>query len=155
MPDMHDEYIADLLDLLANRDNRVRRQHRVPGPDGLRIIEEEIDETGLGDNNETDNLVILQDYLLDCNHPARGNLGGRCHFCDALVCRACIFRCASCGLATCPPHTVMANFTGTLNTYCHYCADEIRRSLRFRSIVRVILSFFIAPSNDRRGPRRK
>jgi hypothetical protein len=142
--DRQQECIDDLLNLLANRRNRNRRQTRVVGPDGRRITDEEIDETAIDEHNKVDNQLVQDDYLLDCHHPARGNLGGRCHFCDALVCRVCIALCYSCGLATCPPHRVIADFDGVSRNYCRTCAEEIKRSLKLRAWGNAIFSFFVS-----------
>lgn len=141
------EMLQDLLNLLASPVHRRRHQSRVPGANGYRVTEELIDETGIGANNETDNLIIRNDIMLDCGHPARGNLGGRCHYCDSLICRSCIYICSSCGHSICNLHCVIANFDGQNKPYCRSCIDEIRRSLRLRAIGNTILSFFL--SNDK------
>ena len=140
--DRQNQYIEDLIDLMASRVYRSRHQSRVPGPDGYRIIEDFLDDTGVGDGNETDNKIITDEIILDCGHPGRGNLGGRCHFCDSIVCRACISICSSCGLATCPPDRVIANYDGQDKPYCRYCSEEIDRSLRLRKLGRGVMSFF-------------
>ena len=150
MPNGHNNnYLDDLLDLLTNPIHRRRHQSRVPGSNGYRIIEELIDETGIGNNNETDNLIARNEVILDCGHPARGNLGGRCHYCDSLVCRTCIYICSFCGHAICNLHCVIANFDGRNKSYCRDCADEIKRSLRLRAIGNAILSLFL-PNNKKR-----
>lgn len=113
-PNNQDDYIEDLLDLLTTPVYRARRQKRVPGPNGFTVIEE-ADDTGVGNQNETDNKNTVDEIILDCGHPARGNLGGRCHFCDSLVCKACVALCCCCGLATCPSDRVIADFDGRSN----------------------------------------
>ena len=141
------QYIEDLLDLLASRVHRRRHQSRVRGANGYRITEELIDETGIDANNATDNLIVRNIIILDCGHPASANLGGHCHYCDSLVCRTCINICSSCGHSICNLHCVIADFDRQNKPYCRSCADEIRRSLRLRAIGNTILSFFL--SNDK------
>jgi hypothetical protein len=150
MPDRQEEFIADLLELMASRVYRSRQQQRVVGSQGVRIIGEIIDDTGIGNDNETDNLIIQNECILDCGHPASSRLGGRCHFCDALVCSACISICTSCGLACCPVDRVIANFDGNRRPYCRSCAGEICRSLRLKRVGMTILSFFISPEPHKR-----
>ena len=145
MPDGHNnDYLDDLLNLLANRVHRRRQQSRVPGPGGFRTIDEISDETGIDDNNATDNLIADDTYILDCGHPARGNLGGRCHFCDGLVCKNCILICSSCGHSICNLHCVITIFDGQNKPYCRDCTDEIRRGLKLRALGNTILSFFFS-----------
>jgi hypothetical protein len=145
MPDRQQNYyIQDLLNLLTNRVYRRRQQSRVPGPDGNRVIEDVVDDTGIGPNNETDINVTGDEYILDCGHPAKSNLGGRCHYCDSLVCRACIGLCSSCGHSICPQDTVSANFDGQLKPYCRSCTEEIAHHLRLCKLGTTILSFFIS-----------
>lgn len=144
MPNGHpNRDIDDLLELLTSRVYRSRRQSRVPGQEGFRVTEDMVDDTGIGPDNETSNTLIRNEIILDCGHPARENFGGRCHFCDALVCRACISLCSSCGLAICPPHTVIAALDGAQKAYCRTCAEEIHRTLRLKSLVAGVLSFFL------------
>ena len=149
MPNGHNNYLDDLLNLLANRVHRRRNQSRVSGPNGFRTIDELLDETGIDNNNATDNFIADDIYILDCGHPARGNLGGRCHYCDSLVCRTCIFICQSCGLAVCNLHVAFANFDGQSKPYCKNCADEIKRDLRLRALGNTILSFFFSQDKNR------
>jgi hypothetical protein len=148
-PNNQNDYIKDLLDLLTTPIYRARRQKRVPGPNGFTVIEEQTDDTGVGNQNETDNQSTVDEIILDCGHPARGNLGGRCHFCDSLVCKACVALCCCCGLATCPSDRVIADFDGGSKPYCRSCAEEVRASLRLRKAGKSILSFFIAPDGEK------
>jgi len=142
--DRQNQYIDDLLDLMTSRVYRSRHQSRVPGPDGYRIIEDLVDDTGVGPDNETDNKIIIDEIILDCGHRARGNLGGLCTFCDSLICVSCIALCSSCGLATCPPDRVIANYDGQDKPYCRYCSEEIERSMRLRKVGRCVISFFFS-----------
>ena len=140
----NNHYLDDLLDLLANRVHRRRRQERVRLSDGPRMTGEMIDETGIGNQNETDNLIVQDTYILDCGHTSRDNLGGQCHYCDSLVCNHCISICSSCGHSLCPQHTVMADFKGTSKPYCRSCNEEITRDLRFHRALTMIFSIFIS-----------
>ena len=144
--DEKNNYEKRLLDMLTNRINRLRRQSRVPGADGERVTDDLVDETGLDENNHPDIVTIAYDHLLDCNHPARNNLGGRCHICDELVCKQCIGQCSSCGLTLCPSHATDADFGNGTKKYCRECATEIRRSIKIRSFWYSVLSFFISTS---------
>lgn len=142
--DRQNQFIDDLINLLTTRVYRRRCRNRVPGPEGYRVIDDIVDDTGIGPNNETDINVIGDEYLLDCGHPARSNLGGRCHFCDGLICRACIALCSSCGHSACPQDRVIANFDGENKPYCRSCAEEISRHLRLHRFVKAIVSFFVS-----------
>lgn len=144
MADNSNRYIEDLLNLLGNPIHRRRRQTRVPGPDGDRIISESTDETGIGNSNETDNFILELEHLLDCNHPASNGLGGRCHYCDHLFCRYCIFLCFCCGLSLCPSHKTIANLDGQEKVYCRECATDIKRSQRSKRILKSIFSLFLS-----------
>ncbi|KKR96378.1 MAG: hypothetical protein UU48_C0032G0002 [Candidatus Uhrbacteria bacterium GW2011_GWF2_41_16] len=143
MPDdRQQEFVDDLLDLLTSRANRTRHQTRVVGPNGYRITDEIIDETAIGNHNYPDNLIARNKFIADCGHLAEF-IGGRCHYCDALICRDCIYLCSNCRLAICPPHSVTANFDNQSRIYCRSCAEEITRSLKLRACGNAILSFFI------------
>ena len=85
MPNRDDQYIEDLLDLLTSRVHRRRQQSRVPGRNGYRVISEIIDYTGIGNDNETDNLIVNNLHILDCGHTFQNNLGGQCHYLDLRV----------------------------------------------------------------------
>ncbi|MCK4783103.1 MAG: hypothetical protein KAV87_05080 [Desulfobacteraceae bacterium] len=139
-------FLNNLLNLLTNPVHRRRQQNRVAGPNGHRIIGETIDETGIGNQNETDNQIAITEYILDCGHTARDGLGGRCHYCDLLVCKNCISLCSSCGHSVCPQDSLIANFDGQNKPYCRLCAEEIKRSLKLQAVGKSILSFFV--SND-------
>ena len=142
-------FLNSLLNLLTNPVHRRGRQNRVAGPDGHRIIGETIDETGIGNQSETDNQIAIIDYILDCGHTARDGLGGRCHYCDSLACKNCISLCSSCGHSICPQDTMIASFDGQNKPYCRVCADEIRRSLKLQAVGRLILSFFVSTDQRR------
>lgn len=142
------DFLDDLLDQLASRVHRRRQQTRVPGHKGYRMINEVIDETGIGSNNETDNLIVKNTHILDCGHTSQDNLGGRCHYCDSLICTNCIIICSSCGHSLCKLHSVISNFDGQCKPYCRSCADEIARGLRFRKVTNFLLSFFISKEGE-------
>lgn len=141
-------FIDDLLDLFTSRVHRRRQQSRVCRPSGRRVIGEGIDDTGIGSQNETDNLIINDIYVLDCGHASDNNLGGECHYCDRLVCKDCISICASCGHSLCPQHTVIANFDDQAKPYCRSCEDEMSRKLKLRVVTRKVLSFFVSDKED-------
>ena len=146
----NDDYLDELLDQIASRIYRRRQQTRVQGNKGDRTIDEVIDETGIGSNNETDNLIVKKTHILDCGHTSQNNLGGRCHYCDRLICTNCIIICSSCGHSLCQMDSVIPNFDGQGKSYCRSCADEITRGLRFRKVTNSILSFFISKEGDGR-----
>jgi hypothetical protein len=133
-------YLNDLLNLLTNPVYRRLQQNQVFTPNGYRIIGKVIDQTGIGERNETDNQIAITEYILDCGHAAKDSLGGICHYCDSIVCRNCITLCSSCGHSVCPQDSLIANFDGYNRPYCHSCAEEITRSLRFCAIGRTILA---------------
>ena len=139
--------LNNLLNLLGNPIHRRRQQSRVPGQNGYRIIGEMVDETGIGNNNETDNIIINDIHILDCGHTSQNNLGGRCHYCDSLVCSNCISLCSSCGHSICPQDTVIANVDEQNRPYCRSCAEEIKRSLKLRDISKMFFSTFISDDN--------
>jgi hypothetical protein len=150
MPDNNQtNYLNDLLNLLTTPVHRRRHRQRVLGVNCNRTADEVIDDTGIGPNNETDNQISDDIYILDCGHPARNNVGGQCHYCDSIVCRSCILICSSCGHAVCNLHRVMANFDGVVKPYCRTCAEEIHRSLRLQAWSNAILSFFISSNRNR------
>jgi hypothetical protein len=122
--------LNSLLNLLGNPIHRRRQQSRVPGQNGYRIIGEMVDETGIGSNNETDNIIINDIHILDCGHTSQNNLGGRCHYCDI-----------------CPQDTVIANFDEQNKPYCRACAEEIKRSLKLRAIGKTVFSIFVSDDN--------
>lgn len=140
-----DRNIDDLLDLLTNRIYRRQRQNRVVGPDGYRVIGEIEDATFVNPDNETENIIINNETVLDCGHT--GNPGGRCCYCSSLVCRSCISICGSCGSAICPHHTIIANFNNGQQPYCRRCAEKINRSLKLRAFTNGLLSFFFKREN--------
>ena len=140
----NNHFINDLLNLMVNPVHRRRHQNRVRTSNGSRMIGEMIDETGIGNQNETDNLIVQDTYILDCGHTSRDNLGGQCHYCDNLICDRCIFICSSCGHSLCPQHTVMANFEGYLKPYCRSCTEEITRNLKLRRAAAMIVSVFVS-----------
>ena len=148
--DRQQQLIEDLLNLAANHANRNRQQTRIADPNGYRTIEALTDETAIDERNKVNNQLIKDVYLFDCLHPARNdNLGGKCAFCDAYVCTACIALCYSCGLGTCPPHRVIADFDGVSRNYCRICAEEISRSIKLRAWGSAILSFFVRNERSR------
>lgn len=150
MPNGHNkDYLNSLLGLLTSRVHRRQHQSRVPGSDGYRTIDDVIDDTGVGSNNETENIILDDLHILDCGHPARNNLGGRCHYCDSLICKSCVFICSSCGHALCNLHCVKRNFDGAEKPYCRDCAEEITRSLKLRNFGLGVLSFFITTDNNK------
>ena len=55
--DQQRNYLNDLLDLLTNPVHRRRQQNRVFGPNGYRTLGETTDDTGIGDQNETQNHI--------------------------------------------------------------------------------------------------
>jgi hypothetical protein len=142
------DYSKMIYDLLTNRINHSRTQKRVPGPDGDHIIDDLIDETYLDENRHPKNITIGYDHLLDCHHPARDNLGGRCHYCDKLICKKCAAQCSSCGLVLCQSHATEANFGDGQKTYCRECAEEIARSIKIRSFWKWLLSFLFGSEKD-------
>ena len=142
-------FLHDLLNLLGSPIHRRRQQRRVRGPNGCRIIEGAVDETGIGSHNETDNLIVNDIYILDCGHASQGNLGGQCHYCDGLICKDCISICSSCGHSLCPQHTVTADFDGQNKPYCRSCSNEITRKHKLRSAGKIICSFFISNTEDK------
>lgn len=144
MPDDNQQRITDeLLELEASPIHQTKHQTIVDG----RLTNEIIDETGIGNHNDRHNRIARKKYIADCGHLAE-LIAGRCHFCDALVCRDCVALCFSCGLATCPPHRVIANFDGSSKIYCRTCAEEIKRGIKLRAWGNAILAFFI---KNRRG----
>ena len=50
--------LNNLLNLLSNPIHRRRQQSRVPEENEYRILDEMVDETGIGNNNEPDNIII-------------------------------------------------------------------------------------------------
>lgn len=148
MPNDQNRYLENLLDLMANRVHRRRRQSRVAGPNGYRVIGSTSDDTGVGDNNETENLIADDLHILDCGHAfLHNNLGGQCHYCDGLICIRCILTCSHCGHTLCPQHLVIANFDDQNRPYCRNCADDISRKRKVRAIRRAIFSFFVSDTN--------
>lgn len=141
-------FINDLLNLLNSRIHWRKHQNIVHGSDGKRIVRETTDETGIGSQNETANMVVDNIYILDCGHVNNNTLGGQCHYCDALVCKDCLCLCSSCGHSICPNHTVMADFSGSEKSYCHLCSQEISRNIKQEIIKKSILSFFIGPAKQ-------
>jgi len=135
--------IQDLLDLLSNPNYRQQDQKVIAGPDGCRVTDAMVDDTSIDENSNT--RVNRSDLhtILDCGHCSTEQVGGCCHFCDALACRECICLCYSCRLATCPSCSTVAEFDGNSRTYCRRCAEEIARSLTLKRIGRSLLSFFI------------
>jgi hypothetical protein len=144
----NNEFLNGLLNLMTSRVHRRRRQNRVYGSGGQRIIAETIDDTGVGNQNETDNLIIKNTYILDCGHASNNNLGGQCHYCDGLICVDCISICSSCGHCTCKLHTIIVNIDGQNKSYCKSCASEISRKLKLRSTVKTVLSFFFSGDEE-------
>ncbi len=150
MPDNNqNNFINDLLNLYTTRVHRQSHRQRVLGTNCNRTVDEVVDDTGIGQDNETDNRIDDGIFILDCGHPARNNVGGQCHYCESVVCRGCISICSSCGHAICNLHRVMANFDGDVKPYCRTCAEEIYRSLRLRAWGNAILSFFISSDRNR------
>ena len=141
--------LNNLLNLLSNPIHRRRQQSRVPEENEYRILDEMVDETGIGNNNEPDNIIIKDIHILDCGHTSQNNLGGRCHICDSLVCNNCISLCSSCGHSICPQDTAMANLDGQNKPYCRSCAEELKRSLKFRAIGKMFFSTFISDDNPK------
>jgi len=137
------------MGLLTNRIHCRQQQSRVPGPKGYRVIDNVIDDTGVGSNNETENIITDDRYILDCGHPARNNFGGRSHCCDSLLCKSCIYICSCCGHALCNFHCVTENFDGREKPYCETCAEEIQHSLELRALGFRVLSFFIESEKDK------
>jgi len=145
--DNHNNYEKIIFDLLTNRINHSRRQNRVPGPNGDHVTDDLIDETYLDENNHPKNITLAYDHLLDCQHPAKNNIGGRCNFCDKLICKKCATQCSSCGLVLCQSHATSANFGNGEKIYCRDCAEEIGRSIRVRTFWRWVLSFLMGNKN--------
>ena len=138
-----------IIGLLTNRVHFRQQQTRVSGPEGYRTIDNLIDDSGVGSNNETENIIIDDRYVLDCGHPARDNFGGRSHCCDSLLCESCVHICSCCGHALCNFHYVTKNFDGREKEYCETCAEEIQHSLGLRAFGFGVLSFFIKRNKDR------
>jgi len=141
-------FINDLLNLLNSRIHLRKHQKIVHGSDGRRVINETTDEAGIGNQNETANMIVDNVYILDCGHVNKNNIGGQCHYCDAIVCRECLLLCTSCGHSICPNHTVMADFSGSLKPYCRQCSQEISRNIKQQVIKKHVLTFFIGPSKE-------
>jgi hypothetical protein len=141
-------FINDLLNLMNSRIHWRKRQNIAHGSNGKRIIGELSDDTGVGNRNETENLIVDNIYILDCGHVNNNSLGGQCRYCDAMVCHECLKLCSNCGHPICPNHTAFANFSGTEKSYCRVCAQEISRSIKSDNIKKGILSFFIGADKE-------
>ncbi len=150
MSNNHQRHLLnDLLNLLTNPVHKRRQQTRVLGPNGYRTLGETTDDTGIGDQNETDNQIAITEYILDCGHTAKDDLGGICHYCDSIICKNCIALCSSCGHSTCPQCSLITDFDGQNKRYCRTCAEEIEHNLRLRAIGRAIFSWFIPKNNKK------
>jgi len=107
---------------------------------GERILEEKLDQTVIGEGGSIDTVVGQVAHFGDCGHYLQGNLGGRCS-CGAIVCKACLRRCAACGLPLCPPCCAYDPQTGVV--LCYGCSDETRYQRRAREVGRTLASLFL------------
>lgn len=67
MPNRNESYIENLLNLMNNRVHRRSEQHRVFGENVGRVLSEVSDDTGIGQNNDANNLrgYFIRDRYLN------------------------------------------------------------------------------------------
>ncbi len=142
MTDQNREHLEELLDFISNPNYRQRHQEGIAGPKGVRITDQKTDDTVIDENQNTRICSGNYHTILDCGHCSTHQVGGICHFCDALVCRDCIAICSGCGLAVCNTCSTEQSFDGQPRRYCRTCVEEISRSLRMKQVQKSILTFF-------------
>ena len=105
----------------------------------LRIVKE---EDVLSDEGSIDSTSMQQKIFLDCGCDAE--IGGRCHECGAISCRACFGHCQNCQKPLCMQHS---NFLETkvhgVIRLCNKCHDVIVRKHKLKRIFQFVVSPFV------------
>ena len=107
---------------------------------GERILRETSDRTVISEDGSIDTSIGRRVHYADCNHAIEGHIGGRCSFCEGIVCRQCFRQCLICGRSLCPTCSV-PNSTGQV--LCRYCAEEVAYCHRMSQIGGTIMSLFV------------
>lgn len=107
----------------------------------------------LSPDSSVDRLHVDLDRFYHCGCNAQSPMGGQCaeRGCKNVSCAACFGRCGICKSPLCLEHSrFLSEEQGQRVRLCRKCHDTLSRSRAHRSVVKALVSPFIA-FDDRRG----
>lgn len=140
--------LEDILDTFLQPIRSIIRGRIAIGRRGPKVLDEDRDETVIGENDSIDTRELQPVYYGDCGHNLRGNPSAQCS-CGSVICTACLRRCRVCGKPLCPPCSAIDPITN--HTVCHHCQDELTYQRRLNAVAQTGLSMFVDRSDGDNG----
>jgi hypothetical protein len=115
------------------------------------VITNDEQSISLSPEQSVDSINLAHDHFYKCYCSAAEKLGGRCYVCHGTSCARCHGHCSVCHKPICPEHSVFIQApSGQHARLCGACHQILRRKRQARTILRGLLSPFVAFDKEER-----